>query len=163
MGFKKNISKIEVLQKKCVRIMTFAPFNSHTNQIFINLKLLKVKDLISISHLRLVYNFLNERLPTDLMNLFVLRSDVDTTSREMRSKVNRLIYMPSFKTITYGKDSIRYRCAQLWNATFKTGVLNVDNVLKVSLDNITTVKVLTTLLKKYFLYSYTAQPPIDYL
>ena len=39
-----NLKKIEVLQKKCIRIMTFADFNSHTNPLFINLKLLKVCD-----------------------------------------------------------------------------------------------------------------------
>ena len=38
-----NINKIQVLQNKCVRIMTFAPFNSNTDHIFIDLKLLKVK------------------------------------------------------------------------------------------------------------------------
>ena len=37
-----NLNKIEVLQKKCLRIMTFSTFNSHTNQLFIDLKLVKV-------------------------------------------------------------------------------------------------------------------------
>ena len=108
-----NINKIEVLQKKCVRIMSFAPFNSHTNDLFIDLKLVKIRDLIATSHLKLVYDFLNDRLPIDLMSLFRLSSDVHTTSRELNSTVNRLIYMPSFKTITYGKDSLRYQCAKL--------------------------------------------------
>ena len=42
-----NLHKIEVLQRKCVRILKFAPFNSHTNQFFIDLKFLKVKDIIN--------------------------------------------------------------------------------------------------------------------
>ena len=29
-----NLNKIEVLQKKCVRIMTFSDYNSHTNPLF---------------------------------------------------------------------------------------------------------------------------------
>ena len=49
-----NICKIEVLQKKCVTIMSFAPFNAHTNDLFIELGLLKVRDIISISQLILV-------------------------------------------------------------------------------------------------------------
>ena len=44
-----NISKLEILQNKCVRIMTFAPFNSSTNEIFIELGLVKVRDLISLN------------------------------------------------------------------------------------------------------------------
>ena len=97
--------------------MTFAPFNSHTNQIFIDLQLIKVRDLIAMSQLKLVYDFLNDRLPTDLMSLFRLSSDVHTTFRRLKSTINKLIYIPNFKTITYGKDSLRYQCAKLWNDT----------------------------------------------
>ena len=31
-----NISKIEVLQRKCVHIMTFAPYDSHSIEIFMD-------------------------------------------------------------------------------------------------------------------------------
>ena len=65
-----NISKIEVLQRKCVRIMTFAEYNSPSNEIFIKLSLLKVRDLISLNQLKLVYDFYNSCLPSDLMSLF---------------------------------------------------------------------------------------------
>ena len=41
-----NLNKIEVLQKKCLRIMTFSAFDSYTNQLFIALKLVKVFDII---------------------------------------------------------------------------------------------------------------------
>ena len=49
-----NISKIEVLQRKCVRIMTFAPYDSHSNEIFIDLILLGVREKAkkSCSHQR---------------------------------------------------------------------------------------------------------------
>ena len=61
-----NLSKIEILQKKCVRILSFAPFNSHSNELFINLGLIKMRDLISLNQLKLVYDFLNHHLPSDL-------------------------------------------------------------------------------------------------
>ena len=35
-----NIDKIEVLQKKCIRIMTFSEFTAHTNDIFKELKII---------------------------------------------------------------------------------------------------------------------------
>ena len=92
------------------------------------------------------------------MSLFTLRSDIDTTSRAMKSRTNRLIYMPSFNTVTYGKDSIKYQCAKLWNATFKTGVLNVDAMSKVKIEGITTERTFNSTLKRYFLYSYTVEP-----
>ena len=52
-----NLQKIEVLQRKCLRIMTFAPYDSPTNQKFIDLKLIKVRDIIKMNQLKLVYNF----------------------------------------------------------------------------------------------------------
>ena len=121
-----NISKIEVLQRKCVRIMTFAPFDAHSNDIFVELGLLKVRDLISLSQLKLVYDFHNLRLPTDLMSLFTVSSDVHTTARELNSSINQLLYIPKANTTKYGVNSIRYQCPKLWNKVFKTGIIQVD-------------------------------------
>ena len=45
-----NFKKIEILQKKCVKIMSFSDFNSHTNQLFMDLKLLKVRNIIDLQH-----------------------------------------------------------------------------------------------------------------
>ena len=50
-----NLNKIEILQKKCIRIMTFSDFNSHTTPLFIDLKLLKIRDIIKFQQLKLVY------------------------------------------------------------------------------------------------------------
>ena len=157
-----NIKKIEVLQKKCVRIINFAPFNSHTNDLFIDLELVKVRDLIAMSQLKLVYDFLNNRLPIDLRSLFRLASDVHTTSRKLNSEVNRLLYIPGFKTITYGKDSLRYLCAKLWNKTFKSGDIQINKDEVKKLTEIRNVKGFTETLKKHFLYSYTFEPEIIY-
>ena len=40
-----NLNKIEILQKTCLRIMTFSDFSSHTNPLFMDLKL-KIEVLI---------------------------------------------------------------------------------------------------------------------
>ena len=50
-----NITKIEVLQKKCIRILTFADFNSHTDDIFKDLKIIKVRDIIKMQQLKVAY------------------------------------------------------------------------------------------------------------
>ena len=107
LSSEENISKIEVLQRKCVRIMSFAAFNSHSNDLFIDLGLVKVRDLISFNQSKLVYDFHNNQLPSDLMPLFKLSSDVHTISRELNSTINRLLYIPAVKNSTYGLDSIR--------------------------------------------------------
>ena len=43
-----DIEKIDVLQKKCARILTFSSFNSHTDDIFKDIGILKVTDVIEM-------------------------------------------------------------------------------------------------------------------
>jgi hypothetical protein len=159
LSSEENILKIERLQKKCVRILSFAPYNSHTNQLFIDLELLKVRDLISMYQLKLVYDFSTNRLPDDLASLFRFSSDVHTTSRALKSNTNRLIFIPSFETITYGKDSLRYQCAKLWNRIFKNGDIQIeaDKSKNVTLATIRSAKRFNDVVKKYFLHSYTVE------
>ena len=54
-----NIESISILQKKCMRIINFAPFNSYTNDMFADDEILKFKDIISIEQLNIVFDFLN--------------------------------------------------------------------------------------------------------
>ena len=70
----RNIDDIQILQNKYVRIMTFAPFNSNTDQAFIELGLLKVREVIKTNQLKVEYDFYQKKLPDDLMSLFILRS-----------------------------------------------------------------------------------------
>ena len=156
-----NISKL-VLQNKCVRIISFAPFNSSTNQIFIDLGLVKVRELISLNQLKLVYDFTQNNLPSDLMSLFSFSSDIHRVPRELKSSVNRLIYIPRVFTTTYGIDSIRYQCATLWNKFFKNGEIKIDDDKKNNkkLSKIKGKKSFNWILKKHFLHSYTIVPTV---
>ena len=92
----RNIDDIQVLQNKCVRIMTFAPFNSNTDQSFIDLGLLKVSEVIKLNQLKVVYDFYDKKLPDDLMSLFILSSNVHSTNQALNSAINNLIHIPRF-------------------------------------------------------------------
>ena len=142
--------------------MSFAPFHSSTNQIFIDLGLVKVRELISLNQLKVVYDFTQNSLPTDLMNLFSFSSDVHIVPRELNSSVNKLIYIPRVKTTTYGLDSLRYQCATLWNKYFKSGEIKIDDDKKnnVKLSKIKNKKSFNWILKKHFLHSYTIVPTV---
>ena len=153
-----NINQIQILQNKCVRIMTFAPFNSNTDQLFIDLGLLKVREVIKINQLKIVYDFYDKKLPHDLMSLFVLSTNVHTTNQVLNSAINNLIHIPRFETVTYGQNSIRYRCAKLWNDMFPTGFIqvNVDRSKDVHLSKINSIHHFKKILKKHFLFKYAA-------
>ena len=153
----KNIARIERLQKKCVRIMTFAPFNAHTNTIFQELELLKVRDVIKTQQLQLVFDFHQNCLPDDLRDLFQLTADIHTTSFALNSTNRNLLYLPPFKTIAYGKKSIRYQCPKIWNFTFKHGTIqiNSDRSKDRKLDEINTKQSFKNSLKDHYLYTYS--------
>ena len=120
-----NLNKIEVLQKKCVRILTFSHFNSCTNHLFTNLKLLKVNDKIKFHQLELVYDFLENDLPSDLMNLFHPSGEVHATNLELNSTRKNLIHIPSINTNSYGNKSIKYHCANYGMRCLKMLLLSI--------------------------------------
>ena len=149
-----NLKMIEVLQKKCLRIMTFSDYNSHTNPLFINLKLLKVRDIIKSQQLKLVYEFYKNLLPTDLQGLFEFDSDVHLYQTNSASK--HLLHIPRIFTATYGNKSIKYHCPIVWNSTVKNNIA-IDNDIKnnVAIDQIHNVFHFKRTLKKNFLYCYS--------
>ena len=154
-----NVNRIERLQKKCVRIMTFSPFNSHTNKIFQDLELLKVRDIIKYHQLKLVRDFYDNSLPSELLSIFQLSKDIHTTNQTLNSTYNNLLFIPSFKSMTYSKKSIRYFCPKLWNETFKTGAIqvNADRKNDVKLSSIETSNNFKITLKRHFLYKYSLE------
>ena len=153
-----NIDAIQVLQNKCVRIMTFAPYNSNTDESYIELGFLKVREVIKTNQLKVVYDFYDKKLPDDLMSLFVLSRNVHATNRALNSAINHLIHIPSFDTVTYGRNSIKFRCAQLWNNMFPTGFIQVDTDRKkdIHLSKINSSHYFKKILKRHFLYKYKA-------
>ena len=132
-----NIEKIEILQKKTVRILSFAPFRAHTNQLFINLNLIKLRDIIKINQLMLVYDYYEGNLPADLMTLFRPSSEVHSTNMQLNSTIKSLIHIPTINTLTYGNRSIKYACAKLWNEFFARGIaIDSDRSHNISLRDI---------------------------
>ena len=48
--------KIFILQKRCMRLITFSEFQEHhTTPIFLNFKILKLQDIIKFNTLKLIY------------------------------------------------------------------------------------------------------------
>ena len=93
------------------------------------------------------------------MSLFLLSSNVHSTSQALNSAINNLIHIPSYDTVTYGKNSIKYHCAKLWNDMFPTGFIQVDEHHKkdslIHLSKINSIHYFKKVLKKHFLFKYS--------
>ncbi len=61
--------RITKLQKRAVRIISTSKYNSHTEPIFKELKLLKIKDIMKLQELKFYYKFKHGNLPDYLKNM----------------------------------------------------------------------------------------------
>ena len=132
------------------------PINSHTNSLFIDLKLLKVRDIIKPQQLKLVSEFYKHLLPTHVQSLFEF--DIDVHNYQTNSASKHLLHIPRIYTVTYGSKCIKYYGPIVWNAIVKNNIA-IDSDIKnnVAIDQIHNVFQFKRTLKKHFLQSYTSE------
>ena len=138
-----NLNHISILQKKCIRIVNFSPFNSHTNKLFFDNKILKFEDIIKLQLMKLVCDFKNNNLPDDLKQLFTLNSEIN--KYQTRNVCNEGLYIPKIITKNFGLNSLKYSAPLLWNSILKN-----DN----SINSFRNHHSLVTYLKKHFISLY---------
>ena len=123
--------------------MNFAPFNSHTNDLFLNNKLLKLDDIIKVEKLKIIFDFNHNALPDDLLNLFISNSNVH--NHATRNVCNDGLFVPAINTTSFGNNSLRFSAPVVWNNHLK---INKD------INNMKTKNQFKTYLKNYFLSQY---------
>ena len=101
--------------------MTFSDFHCHTNPIFLELKLLKVRKIIKSQQLKLSYAFYKNQLPTTIQNLFQFVKDIH--NYKTNSATRHLLHIPQIHT-----KSLKYHCPTLWNSTIKNNIAIDNNV-----------------------------------
>ena len=112
---------------------------------------------LTFRNLRLEYHFQCTVLP-DLMSLFKLSSEVRIDCQDnLNSIINKLLYIPKFNSVTYGKQSLRYHVPKLWNETFKTGSIGVGTNKSIPISNIKTIYSFKNALKRHYLHNYSIE------
>ena len=74
--YKSNLQRIEILQKRALRIVSNSTYDAHTGPIFKELKLLKFHDIHSFQLGIFMFSFKNSTLPSKFNNFFVLNSQI---------------------------------------------------------------------------------------
>ena len=139
----KNLQIINILQKKCLRIINFSPFNSHTNDLFYSNKLLKLDDIIKNENLKVVFDFKNDKLPSDLLKMFHYSTSIH--DHETRNANHDGLYIPSINTTAFGNRSLRYSAPVIWN-----DLISIDNTI----NGLKTTRQFKNYTKNYFLSKY---------
>ena len=137
VDFTKEFRYLNILQKKCIRIITFNNYDCHTNALFIDNNLLKLNDVIESSYIKLMFNFTTNKLPAELCDMF--QYSYSKHSHNTRNSFNQGFFIPSINTTSFGNKSLRYKTPLVWNNLINThpGLLNCSSVpvLKYKLKN----------------------------
>ena len=109
----KLFQEIEKLQDKAIRIISFLPKWASVKEAYSTLKILKIRDFISLQNALLVKDVFEEKIPSPFMTYF---KKLNTQHlHATRSAMNQSAFVPIVNTEIHGINSIKYRSVEIWN------------------------------------------------
>ena len=109
------LSRIIILQKKALRIMNCQSRDSHSSLLFKSNHILKPEDKILLENILFINQSFNNLLPPIFKSWFTLCSDVH--NYQIVSSAADKIFKPSYRTDSYGKNSITIEAINSRNKT----------------------------------------------
>ena len=140
-----NVKRILRLQKRALRIISFANYRDHADPLYKNLNILKFTDNVKLRNILLVYDSLNSKLPSILNNMFTYSKSVHNHNTRSSSKLK--LKLPEVNTTTHGLNSIKYQSISVWNKL-------IDEYPTINLQELKRSK-LKRILLHYFSNKYT--------
>ena len=133
-----HLNKVEIMQKKCIRIIGGAPFNSHTAPLFNSLGLLNLYD---------IHKFIVNQHMFKEIN----KGNFSTSTHPYSTRQSNLIES-SFQRLSTTQKSIYYEGPKIWNS------------LPSSMKNIQDFNLFKKKLKNYYVsqYSLTGHYPPEH-
>ena len=144
-----HFKKIQVLQNDAIRVLSNLKYNDHVSPSYKDLKILKLKDHITLLNCLLVHNFFSNRLPTSFNEFFVPLSGAH--SHETRGSIKNLLFIPSVNSVRYGRKSVKLQAIKDWNSI--CNIFTTTDLLKLS------KKKVASLIKDHFLNTYHSMHP----
>ena len=131
-----NIKSIFVLQKKVVRIINYANFNDHTNELFLKSKIIKFLDLVKLKTAIVIYKANKHLLPINVQTLF---DNKDNFKYNLRNKQNFVM--------KHTRTKLKSMCLSVVG-------LKYWNSLDINLTNAKSLNCFKKLYKKYIFNCY---------
>ena len=112
-----QINKIQSLQNRALSLITFAdhsssPYNHHVD-IYKDLRLLKLNDLITLKNLLFVHDYFNNNLPDSFADYFTLSRN--THNHRTRNSTRGLLHVPPSNSVRFGDNSFKLKAIHAWN------------------------------------------------
>ena len=106
----KVLQNIEKIQNKALRILNFKNPWEPIEQIYKESKIFKLKDIVTISNLKFVYDQMNKLLPRVSEKIFI-----NKTRQHLYNTRGNSLDVPQVKTTTYGSNSFTLHAIRTWN------------------------------------------------
>ena len=108
--FQKYTNKIVMWQKRAMRIIAHAPYNSHTSGIFQQFKLLKFSDVYNLHLGKYMYQQINKMHPEPLLRHHALCHEIHTYN----TRQSNLLHLHSRRT-AFVSNSLIHKGPDYWN------------------------------------------------
>ena len=105
------VKKLQVLQNKALRIMTFSHSRSSAIPLYKKCNILKLSDNISLQNFLFAHDSLLGNLPSPLCGKLSFVNTVNNTRNQTYFQLDRT----RTKTILYGSNSIKSKSIDVWN------------------------------------------------
>ena len=106
-----NIRRIELLQKRVIRILNKSAFDAHTSPIFKKLDLLKLNDICMLQLGQFMFHHKSSLLPERFDNMFFKNDQIHTFNTRNSSKY----HVPSCRT-NIRQFSVRFQGPKFFNS-----------------------------------------------
>ena len=113
----KYTKKIQTLQNRALRLVSFSDNSENairTCDLYKNLKLLKLNDLVTLKNMLFIHDYFNKNLPESFKNYFQLSKDLHGHSTRNASTCH--IFVPQTESVKYGRKSFKMKAITAWNA-----------------------------------------------
>ena len=135
-----HITKISLLQKRIVRIIAEVGPLHHTNPLFKELKIVKFVDLIHVSNLTVLYNYLVGNLPTPIHERFALHIPARNTRHTPH-------FHEQFSGTNVRSHTLFISAPITWNSVVASKITKIQDVPR-------NKSFFKTVIKKIFIDSY---------
>ena len=109
-GASTNTSLIEKIQNKVLRILNFKNPWEPIEQKYKESKMFKLKDIVTISNLKFVYDQMNKLLPRVFEKIFI-----NKTRQHLYNRRGNSLDVLQVKTMTYSSNSFTLHAIHPWN------------------------------------------------
>jgi hypothetical protein len=103
------LRSLDILQKKAIRTVSKSNYNAHTEPLFKNLQILKLKDIFTFQLSKIMYSFINISLPDPLMTMF-------TVNTHIHSHETRQLHQPhiQYRKTAFLSKTFIYQAPETW-------------------------------------------------